>query len=589
MSSKSGINKLLSLVKKNKLQQALKLGTRLCKSEAYNADAWSLLGSIHGQLGDYTKALEASQKALALQSSRIDALSNAAFASLSLGHADNAAQYYTDAINLSPESAQFHNGLGCSLRMARKYTEAIPVLQRAITLQPAYAEPHYNLALIFKAQGLIRHAIDSFRKALLYKPNAEAVMLELATCLQQDGNCDEALTIYNNILKTNPNHRWAQTGKASTYEMQGDYDQAWQTISPLKNSIEKDAAVAEVYATCASRLGKQDDAKKAIEKYLSSPGLNTKTNQDRISSMNFKLGLINEKSAKYDDAFECYKRANELNFNREEADQAVKFMTHTREFFTADLFKSATLASTTSESIIFIVGMPRSGTSLVEQILTSHTKVHGAGESEALTESVSAFLSKSEVCEYEFDNKKIFQQTQLNTAANNYLKTLFKGIDKNLFVTDKMPHNFLRLGMVALLFPGAKIIHCMRDPMDTCLSIYANSLSAAHPYANDLTSLGEHYKAYSELMNHWRSVLPVSLYDIHYEKLVESPEDEIKRMLDFIHLPWEDGCLNYHHNERQVTTISYDQVRQPLYKSSIGRWQRFTKQLTPLKRAIEGT
>jgi len=587
MGSKTGINKLLSLVKKNKLQQALKLGTRLCKSEPYNADAWSLLGSIHGQLGDYANALGASQKALTLQGNRLDALSNAAFASLSLGDAGNATHYYAKGVTVSPESPQLHNGLGCALRISGEYAQAIPALQRAISLQPAYAEPHYNLALIFKTQGLISHAIDSFRKALLYKPNAEAVMLELATCLQQAGSFDEALTLYNNLLKTNPEHRWALTGKASTYEMLGDYDQAWQTINPLKHWLDKDPAVADVYATCATRIGKQDEAKTAIEKCLSSHGINIKANQDRISSMNFKLGLLHEKSAEYDKAFECYKRANELHSNDQEADKAIKFMAHTRNFFTADLFKSVTPANTSGDSLVFIVGMPRSGTSLVEQILASHTKVHGAGESEALTESVATFLSQSEVCGFEFDNNKILQQPLLETAAKNYLQKLFKGIDKNLFVTDKMPHNFLRLGMVALLFPEAKIIHCMRDPMDTCLSIYSNGLSTAHPYASDLEQLGQHYRAYTELMNHWRATLPVQILDIHYEKLVENPEDEIKHMLNFIHLPWEDACLNHHQNERQVTTISYDQVRQPLYKSSIGRWQNFSRQLAPLKSVLD--
>jgi tetratricopeptide (TPR) repeat protein len=589
MGTKSGIKKLLSLAKKNQFPQAIKLGVRLCKSEPDNADVWSLLGSLYGQTGNYVDALNAAQQALNLQSNRLDALSNAAYASLSLGSIDNAIQYYRKAIGVAPDSAQLHNSLGYSLRIKGYYAEALAVLQKSISLQANYAEPLYNLALVYKAQGLIKSAIDSFRQALLYKPDAEAVMLELATCLQQDGCCDEALTLYNNILKVNPAHHWAQTGKASALEMSGDFDQAWNTIKPLKEWITKDTSIADVYTTCALRLNKRDEAKEVLENSLSSSAQNNNPNKERISSMNFKLGQLNEKDGEYEKAFSCYQRANELTTHNGTPDHAIEFMAHIKAFFSEDFFKTARYINNCSETIIFIIGMPRSGTSLVEQILSSHTKIHGAGESEALTDSVAIFLSPSEIHGYEFKHHKVTESARLNTATKNYLGTILKGADKNQLITDKMPHNFLRLGMLALILPEAKVIHCMRDPMDTCLSIYANSLSAAHPYANDLIKLGKHYKAYSELMDHWKSILPLQIMDIHYEKLVENSKDEISALLDFLNLPWEDACLNYHQNDRKVTTISYDQVRQPIYKSSIGRWQHFAKQLKPLQDVINET
>jgi len=244
-------------------------------------------------------------------------------------------------------------------------------------------------------------------------------------------------------------------------------------------------------------------------------------------------------------------------------------------------------ASVRSDRPVFIVGMPRSGTSLIEQILASHPQVFGAGE---LTDIVRLPLSLHTMLGTERKYPQclsLLTQDRIDTFAQHYLDKLASLSPDASRVIDKMPGNFMHLGFIELLFPDARIIHCMRDPLDTCLSCYFQDFSRSHPYSYDLENLGAFYNEYRKIMQHWRSVLSIPMYEIQYEELVADQEMKSRELVEFCGLEWDERCLNFHETKRYVGTASYDQVRQPMYKKSAGRWKNYENRIDVLKKSLK--
>jgi hypothetical protein len=235
---------------------------------------------------------------------------------------------------------------------------------------------------------------------------------------------------------------------------------------------------------------------------------------------------------------------------------------------------------------IFVVGMPRSGTTLVESILAGHPQVHGAGELDDM------LLLRQDLAKAHGAGKVYpdFLQTIsieiLDQFATKHLARLESLSREAARVTDKMPQNFVQLGLIDLLFPGARVIHCMRNPLDTCLSIYFQPFMQHHDYATELRNIGLYYREYLRLMDHWRSVLRIPMLDLRYEDLVENSEEQVRRLLDFCELPWDERCLRHHESGRVARTFSYNQVRKPIYKTSVARWKRYERHLGPLIEAL---
>jgi hypothetical protein len=236
---------------------------------------------------------------------------------------------------------------------------------------------------------------------------------------------------------------------------------------------------------------------------------------------------------------------------------------------------------------MFIVGMPRSGTTLVEQILASHREVRAGGELEVMSKIVSDLPGL-------LGNPAPFPEClggltrrNIEQPARRYIAALAEIGQGAARVTDKLPHYFLSLGLIDLLLPSARVVHCIRDPRDTCLSNYFIQMNANHPYTASLEHLGHYYRIYQRLMAHWRSVLRIRMHEVRYEELVSNPEEEIRRLLDFCGLAWDEGCLNFHENRRPVATPSYNQVRRPIYNQSVQRWRHYEAHLGPLLRALD--
>jgi hypothetical protein len=291
----------------------------------------------------------------------------------------------------------------------------------------------------------------------------------------------------------------------------------------------------------------------------------------------------------YDTAFRYVAEGNRLkregfSYNETASDQ---LFANIKKAFTGSFMQQRSRCGADDPTPIFILGMPRSGTSLVEQILASHPDVHGAGELTTLDQVITTYGKTVFKRPYPQFLSQLTDQ-DCKEMGNAYVKEVRKHNRHQSFITDKMPQNFLFAGVIAMILPKAKIIHCVRNPMDTCLSIFKNHFSRLHAYAYDLHELGHYYRLYQNLMGFWHQIIPDIMHDIHYEKLVRNPETQVRRLLSFCHLKWHDHCLNFHRSARPVLTASTAQVRRAFYRDSVDAWKRYAHNLEPLKQELMG-
>ncbi|HVH84742.1 MAG TPA: sulfotransferase, partial [Steroidobacteraceae bacterium] len=330
----------------------------------------------------------------------------------------------------------------------------------------------------------------------------------------------------------------------------------------------------------------------AIERALEAPRL---PRQARIG-LSFALARLCDERGEYDKAFLHCKRANDMKaadqaFDHEGLARHVDALVAT---FDRGFFAARRGLGSPSERPVFVVGMPRSGTTLVEQILASHPEVRGAGElaaSNAMVEGLARLPNATAAGKAYPEAAGLLDQEEAQALAERYLEAVGRDAREGeggepRRVTDKMTGNFMRLGLIALLLPRARVIHCQRDPFDTCLSCYFQNFLEPFPFTSELSRLGKYYREYERLMAHWRAVLPAPMLEVPYEALVADPEPWCRRMLEFCGLPWDERVLRFFATERAVQTASFWQVRQPIYLSSVGRWRHYRAHLGSLFDAL---
>ncbi|MCB1530510.1 MAG: sulfotransferase [Alphaproteobacteria bacterium] len=297
------------------------------------------------------------------------------------------------------------------------------------------------------------------------------------------------------------------------------------------------------------------------------------------SELHFSLGKAYEDLKDYEVSFQHYARGNDLvnkksDFSLENTKSYFRLI---RDSFSKEFIFENKNSQSYDVTPVFIVGMPRSGTSLTEQILASHTDVHGAGELDLMWKIFTQTLGL--VSDKYQKSFALLTPKKIENAANSYISSLQKLSPSASFITDKMPMNFRYIGLIKSMFPKAKIIHCIRDPRDTCLSIYKCRFMGGHPFAYDQKNLAEVYKLYTEMMAYWHSILPGEILDFRYEDLIEDQKTGTKRLLDYCGLDWQDTCLDFHKTKRTVNTASVFQVKEPLYKTGAGYWKNYEQYL----------
>jgi tetratricopeptide (TPR) repeat protein len=493
-----------------------------------------------------------------------------------------------EACRLNPGDAESWLTLGTVNDRLNAPAEAETAYREALRLNADYGEAHQYLANLLVLLGRLTEATESYRRALRVKPHSIPANVNLGNVLVLQGRFAEALDSYQRALQIDPACRRASLGLAHLYERQGDPRQAYVHIQPYLDPDKIDADAAMIFAAMCRPLQRCDEAIALMEHLLAreKPPMD---NKERIA-LHLRLGRLYDSQNRYDDAFRHFKDGNAIKARmwRFDVQAHIRRIDTLVATFNTAFMARAPRAATVSERPVFIVGMPRSGTSLVEQVLSSHPAVFGAGELEELTHieaRLPAILGGSSPYP---ECLTILTAAHCEQLARRYLDKLAELSPQALRITDKMPDNFLRLGLIALLFPGARIIHCLRDPIDTCLSCYFQNFGPGLAFAFDLAALAEYYRQYRRLMDHWRAVLNLSVLEVRYEDLVTNQEKVTRDLVAFCGLDWDERCLRFYESARAVSTASYDQVRQPLYTRSVERWRHYSRHLGPLADLVSG-
>ena len=499
------------------------------------------------------------------------------------GKHQEAADAYLAVLKEEPDNFTANLGLGLLLNQLNQINSALPYFQKAAENQPESFEANWYLAIAQRLSGQLPEAQITFEKLYSMKPSDEAVLINLGTLYMDRNHPYKAEKLLDKALLINPDNADALIQKGLILKTQGEIEQARNSY---KKAINIEPNKTEAYRGLAD-LGKfteHNEEVASMEKLFNRIGL---PNQDKML-LGYALAKVYDDLSDHRKAFETLKNANDLNrqsYNYSIPFQHKLFHDHI-ENLNQDFIQRFENKGLQDNTPIFIVGMPRSGTSLVEQILASHSKVHGAGEVDYLR-CVTEACSEQSGQPFPLGIEKASEETLVN-AAKHYIEQLREGVsDDKIHVTDKLPHNFLRVGLIAAVLPNAKIIHCTRNPIDNCLSIYQQYFVPAHGYASKLDELGQYYLLYNKLMKFWAELLPGKILEVNYEQMVENQEDSVRKLLQHCELDFEQSCVDFHKTRRNVNTPSATQVRKPIYKAAMEKWKKYEEELAPLVNVLK--
>lgn len=507
------------------------------------------LGHALNLMGRHGEALAFLEKAAALRSDSLEASHQLGVALLELQRPDEAAAYLEKAVALAPERFELRSELGSALTRCGRHSEAVRQFEAVLSQRPDFVPALCGLGDALG--GLDRHeeAAASFARALALAPGIALIHYNYGSALTFLGRLNEAQFAYRRaatLAPDVPSYRYAAMAMKKTA------------------ADDPDLRALEEMATAAVNLSERERAQ-----------------------LHIALAKAYDDLERHEDAFEQLKRGNAVKrrlVNYDEERELGRLRAATAAF-TAEFLTAHAGLGADSQLPIFIVGMPRSGTTLVEQILASHPAVHGAGEQPILPRLVAEGLAGAEFPSTIAERGA----AAWNRLGENYLAQLSALAPKASRITDKMPSNFLYVGLIRLALPGARIVHVRRDALDTCFSCYSRLFEGNVDYAYDLGELGRYYRAYEALMAHWRAVLPAeAMLELRYEELVGNFEPQARRLVAFCGLEWDERCRAFHNVKRGVRTASAVQVRQPLYDSAVGRAAHYAAWLGPLEAALRG-
>jgi tetratricopeptide (TPR) repeat protein len=521
---------------------------------------------------------------------------------------------YADAIpallqaaELLPDNPVVFDDLGRAYLLTRRLPEAVAALRRSIALRPAFARTHSSLGLALAQSGDYEGALAAYGRAIQLEPRLAEAHGRAADILLRKGRRDEAVAAYERAFEVAPETTFGRLCGAKAMVTQ---DRAGEAEARLRQLLARDPSSSEAHLVLAhlfTETGRFDEAAASFERSIELAPWQATAHHGLVSSrrmteadrplvariearlaaadvaerqrmtLHFAAGKALDDLHDYAGAVAHFDAANELRrrlsppFDRAYLVQRVDRILAR---FTRELFAEHEAMGQGDETPVLVLGMPRSGTTLVERIVSSHPRVGGGGELPFWNEHGSAWAD--------------VEMGKLAGAAdglrNDYLRVLRRIAPAALRVTDKMPFNFLWIGLVHLLFPNARIVHCRRNPIDTCLSIYATQFIQSWGYASERGDLAFYYRQYLRLMEHWRAVLPPDrLLDVDYEDTTAAPEETARRLIAFTGLDWDPACLLPERNPGAVKTASTWQARQPIYRSSVERWRHYEPWLGELR------
>ncbi|AZO02682.1 tetratricopeptide repeat protein [Mesorhizobium sp. M2A.F.Ca.ET.037.01.1.1] len=529
------------------------------------------------------------------------------------GRRQEAEALYRQVLGQQPNHAAALQFLGLLLHQTGRSEEGLELIEQSVTLQPRNADFLNNMGTVMRDLGRVAAAVDFFRGAVDIKPDQLAARDNLGSSLKQLGQFDAAEEIFRGTIGRNPFHVRARIGLAETLQEAGRLDEAIKLFRESLSIRPKDAELLYGLGVAMMEKGKLDEAadlarqavavvpgmakawllltqvKRQTERDKELAGMeaeHAKAPQGSLARMqlSFGLGKVNDDLKDYGRAFDYFAEGNAIRRQGIDYDPV-----RTRGEFEAmkaafdkTFFEKHRTSDISADTPIFVVGMPRSGTTLVEQIIASHPQVYGAGELNILKTAVGKQFPMSMPGGFPAGiadtPDKAFAE-----AGQAYLDMLHSRYPGYRHVTDKMPGNFMLVGFLHMMLPKAKIVHCARDAAATCLSIFkVHFRGDSHRYGYDLGELADFHNLYTDIMAHWHKVLPGVVHDVRYEDFVADQEGQTRALMAHLGLPWDDKVLSFHETDRPVRTASAAQVRQPMYQGSVDLWKRYGDRLKPL-------
>jgi tetratricopeptide (TPR) repeat protein len=546
---------------------------RAVKLKPDYAEAHDNLGNALMNQGKPDEAIACYRRALQLQPDFADAHNNLGTALYRHGDLDEAIASYRRALELRPDQPELHNNLGAALKDRWKLDEAIACCRRALEVKPDYAEAHNNLGNVFNEQGRVDEAIACYRRALELRPDYAGAHRNLGIAFTYQGKLDEAVACCRQVVRI-------------------EFSGGGTSLVPAKGVIARPGnaeignhlgeAFLQLATILRSRLPADDLL--AMRQLSSDPNLG----DDDRAALQFGLAQALDARGDCHAAAEHAREANALRlaaFKRRKRDYRPamhgSFVSEVLATCTPDFFVRTSGFGLESEQPVFIVGLPRSGTTLAEQFLASHSRVFAGGELRSCRETLQSLPVAMNRNDTPLQCLRDIDRETARNLAQQLLNRLRALDERALRIVDKMPENFLHLGLIRVLFPTARLIHCRRDLRDVALSCWMTKFTALS-WTCDQEHIVSYFEEYSRLMDHWREVLPSPPLDVAYEDLVEDTEGTARGIIEWCGLEWEPGCLDFYATQRPVRTASATQVRRPIYKNSVGRWKNYENSLSEL-------
>ena len=558
------INQLLNLYNQGELKAAVEQAQALTEQYPDAFIIWNILGGVNNGLGRVQAASEAFKKVTELNPAYADGFNNLGVVLKDQGKLEEALASFTKALAIKPDHVDAYNNMGNALQDQGKLEEAIASYNKALSLKPDYANAYNNMGNALKDQGKLEEAIASYNKALSINPDYANAYNNMGNALKEQGKLDEAITSYEKALSLKPDHAEAYNNMGLALQDQGKLDEA---IASFNKALEIKPNYAEVFRNLSSLIKyKPDNTQVALVCEMIK---RSDLKDDDRCHLQYTYAKMNEDLGNLDAAYDNYSsggklRQKLLSYDFKQDELTFEKIKNTgpklKEFAFSKPFHAATNIP------IFILGMPRSGTTLVEQIISSHSEVHGAGELPFL----SRFTHVNNIYNQTISSVSILE------VRKNYLNELEKVSHGKPFVTDKMPQNFLHISILLKALPEAKVIHVKRDPAATCWSNFKHYFSSRGlGYCYNLKDTVNYFKLYQDLMYSWDQQYSDQIYHLDYDKLTVEQEPETRKLVEYLKLGWEDDCLSPHKNKRSIRTASQQQVREKVYTGSSQAWRKF--------------
>ncbi|MBI1181038.1 MAG: tetratricopeptide repeat protein [Alphaproteobacteria bacterium] len=548
------------------------------------AEALNNLGNLLRLREDVAGSLHCYEEAVRLRPEYVEALTNAGKAYLAQRQFQAADRAFRKAAEIRPEHMEALTGIAAAANGLGKSDYAMSLVSRLTTMYPSNVEPYLLMAQMLIDDHKLKGAHAAAQQAVALAPDNAKALGMMGRVKREMGQTEESLDWLQRAGEADPEASEFVNQLGVSYLELGEMNKA---RACFERAIELAPEALRIYANL-SNARKFTEADEDYQRFVAAAeGVESLPVHDRIP-VYYGLGKAYDDVGKPEKAIDAYLKGarlkrDELTYRR---DASLYVFDRIREVFSREALeaKRAEIAGSETRAPIFIVGMPRSGSTLTEQILSSHSQVFGAGEARALFESLTDVVGR------DFGNSVRFPEVfrlmtteHAEAMVSRYLREIPNWGEQTPRFTDKMLSNFYYVGLLNVVMPRAKIVHIRRNPVDTCLSCLTRLFREDMPYSYDFDDLADHYLKYAELMAHWRQVLPEgSFYELRYEDLVSDTEAQARSLLEYLDLPWEDGCLAFHENKRAVKTASVTQVREPIYTRSVERWKKYGAAVQPL-------